>query len=85
MDASPNSWLPSASQVALCVTPAVVRLVLVGVYDDPSRSAADVTKMHGEHGYATRQDGDGRTWVFVVEGLDPTPLKPLERYGFVVP
>ena len=85
MDASPNSWLPSASPVALCVTPAGRAPVLVGVYDDPSRSAADVTKMQGQHGYATRQDGEGRMWVFVVEGVDSTPLKPLERYGFVVP
>jgi hypothetical protein len=85
MDASPNSWLPGASNVALCVTPVGRPPVLVGVYDDPSVSASDVTKIQGQHGYATRKDGDGRTWVFVVEGVDPAPLKPLERYGFVIP
>jgi hypothetical protein len=85
VDASPNSWLPGASNVALCITPPGRAPVLVGVYDDPSVSAADVTKMQGQHGYATRQDGDGRTWIFVVEGVDPAPLTPLERYGFVLP
>jgi hypothetical protein len=85
MDASPNSWLPGATNVALCMTPVGRPPVLVGVYDDQKTSTADMRKIHGQRGYATRQDGDGRTWVFVVEGPDPAPLKPLERYGFAVP
>lgn len=84
VDASPNSWLPGATNVALCITPPGRAPVLVGVYDDASVSAADVAKIQGQRGHATRLDGDGRTWVFVVEGVDPAPLKPLERYGFVV-
>lgn len=84
MDASPNSWLPQASNVALCMTPPGQPSVLVGVYDDPSESAEDLTKTQGQHGYATRQDGQGRTWIFVVEGTDPSPLQPLERYGFAL-
>ena len=85
MDASPNSWLPGATNVALCMTPVGRPPVLVGVYNDQKASTADMRKIHGQRGYATRQDGDGRTWVFVVEGPDPAPLKPLERYGFAVP
>jgi hypothetical protein len=84
MDASPNSWLPGASNVALCVTPLDRPPVLVGVYDDPSLSATDITKIRGQRGYATRKDDAGRTWIFVLEGVDPAPLKPLERYGFVI-
>lgn len=59
--------------------------MLVGVYDDQQASTEDLRKIQGQRGYVTRQDGDGRTWIFVVEGSDPAPLKPLERYGFVVP
>jgi hypothetical protein len=83
VDASPNSWLPKASNVVLCMTPPGQPAVLVGVYDNPSASAEDLAKAQGQHGYATRQDGEGRTWIFVVEGTDPSPLRPLERYGFV--
>jgi hypothetical protein len=54
------------------------------VYDDPSLCAADITKIRGQRGYATRKDDAGRTWIFVLEGVDPAPLKPLERYGFVI-
>lgn len=84
MDASPNSWLPGASNVALCMTPVGRPPVLVGVYEDRSVGATDMTKIRGQHAYATRQDGDDRTWVFVLEGTDPGPLKPLEHYGFVI-
>jgi len=40
--------------------------------------------MQGPHRYATRRDQEDRTWIFVVEGTDPGPLRELERYGFVV-
>ena len=85
MDARPNSWLPEAQDVRLCLTAIDRPGVLVGVYDDPAASASDLKKIEGLRGYASRRDAEGRTWVFVVEGRDPAPLKPLERYGFVIP
>jgi len=84
MDASPNSWLPEAQEVRLCLTAIDRPGVLVGVYDNPAVSAEDLKKIDGQRGHASRQDTDGRTWVFVVEAPDPTPLKPLERYGFIL-
>jgi hypothetical protein len=58
--------------------------VLVGVYDDPSTGAEDLARIEEQHGYATRRDDQGRTWIFVVESRDPAPLKPLERFGFTI-
>jgi hypothetical protein len=84
MDAKPNSWLPKAQDARLCVTAIDRPGVLVGIYNDPALSASDLKRIQGQRGYASRQDADGRTWVFVVETSDPAPLQPLERYGFVI-
>jgi len=84
MNAEPNRWLPEAQDVRLCFTPIDRPGVLVGVYDDPAVGAADLKKLEGQRAYATRQDAEGRTWAFVGESTDPAPLRPLERYGFVV-
>lgn len=65
VDAAPNTWLPRASPVALYITPAGQDGVLVGVYEQAAATAADLGKLQGQRGYATRVDGDGRTWVFV--------------------
>lgn len=81
-DASPNSWLPGAAPVAMCFTPPGRDGVLVGVYEDPAAAATDMGDIEAQHGYATRVDDNGRTWVFVVEGPNPAPLKPLERFDF---
>ncbi|MCV7046784.1 hypothetical protein H7J08_19245 [Mycobacterium frederiksbergense] len=82
-DASPNSWLPGADPVALCITPPGRDGVLVGVYEDPAAAASDVGTIGVEHGYATRTDDHGRTWVFVaVESPGSAPLASLERFGF---
>lgn len=82
-DASPNSWLPGADPVALCITPPGRDGVLVGVYEDPAAAASDVGTIGVEHGYATRTDDHGRTWVFVaVESPESAPLASLERFGF---
>lgn len=82
-DASPNSWLPGAAPVALCITPPGRDGVLVGVYEDPVAAATDMGTIRAQHGYASRVDDNGRTWVFVVaEGSDSAPLAPLERFGF---
>jgi len=82
-DASPNSWLPGAVPVALCVTPPGRDGVLVGVYEDPGAAARDMGTIGLEHGYATRTDDRGRTWVFVaVESPDSAPLSALEQFGF---
>lgn len=82
-DASPNSWLPRAAPVVLCVTPPGRDGVLVGVYEDPGVAATDMDNIRAEHGYATRVDDTGRTWVFVIaEGSDSEPLAPLQRFGF---
>src|SRR6478735_3797173 len=53
-DASPNSWLPGAAPVALCITPPGRDGVLVGVYDDSAVAAADMAMIKAQHGYATR-------------------------------
>jgi hypothetical protein len=58
--------------------------VLVGIYNDQSVSAEDAAAMQGPHRYAVRQDSEGRTWIFVVEGIEAAPLQTLERYGFSV-
>lgn len=84
VDGAPNSLLPRASDVRVCVTPPGRAPVLVGVYDAPSVSAEDAAKMEGPHRYATREDPEGRWWIFVVEGMDAAPLKGLERHGFSV-
>lgn len=82
-DASPNSWLPGADPVALCITPPGRDGVLVGVYEDPAVAANDIGTIGLQHGYATRTDASGRTWVFVVvESPDSAQLVPLERFGF---
>lgn len=82
-DASPNSWLPGADPVALCITPPGRDGVLVGVYEDPAAATSDVGTIGVEHGYATRTDDRGRTWVFVaVESRESAPLASLERFGF---
>jgi hypothetical protein len=82
-DASPNSWLPGAAPVAMCFTPPGREGVLVGVYDDSDVAATDMAGIEGQHGYASRVDDHGRTWVFVVaEGSDSAPLAPLQRFGF---
>jgi hypothetical protein len=76
--------MPSTQNVQLCFTPIDRPGVLVGVYDDAASSAADLRGIEGQRGYATREDSEGRMWVFMVDSADPAPLKPLERYGFVV-
>jgi len=69
--------------VALCITPPGRDGVLVGVYEDPAAAASDVGTIGVEHGYATRTDDHGRTWVFVaVESPESAPLASLERFGF---
>lgn len=69
--------------MALCITPPGRAGVLVGVYDDSAVAAADMAEIKAQHGYATRVDDNGRTWVFVVaEGSDSAPLAPLQRFGF---
>lgn len=83
-DASPNSWLPGAKPVVLCVTPPGRVGVLVGVYDDAATAAADMDTIGREHGYANRVDDAGRTWVFVADAPDPGPLTPLEQFDFVL-
>jgi hypothetical protein len=53
------------------------------VYEDPRVAATDMDNIREEHGYATRVDDTGRTWVFVIaEGSDSAPLAPLQRFGF---
>jgi len=84
VNGAPNSLLPRASDVRLCITPPGRAGVLVGIYDDPSVSADDAAMMQGPHRYAIRQDSEGRTWIFVVEGTDAAPLQALERYDFAV-
>ena len=84
VNGAPNSLLPRALDVKLCMTPLGRPPVLVGVYADAPVSAEDAAKMRGPHQYATRQDQEDRTWIFVVEGTEPGPLRELERYGFVV-
>lgn len=84
VNGAPNSLLPRASDVRLCITPPGRPGVLVGIYKDPSVSAEDAAAMQGPHRYAVRQDSDGQTWIFVVEGTDAAPLQTLERYGFSV-
>ncbi len=83
-DASPNSWLPGAAPVAMCFTPPGRDGVLVGVYGDPAAAATDMGNIEAQHGYATRVADNGRTWVFVVEGPNPAPLTPLERFDFAL-
>jgi hypothetical protein len=69
--------------VVLCVTSPGRDGVLVGVYEDPGVAATDMDNIRAEHGYATRVDDTGRTWVFVIaEGSDSEPLAPLQRFGF---
>jgi hypothetical protein len=84
VNGAPNSLLPRASDVKLCITPPGRAGVLVGIYDDQSVSADDAAAMRGPHRYATRQDSEGRTWIFVVEGTDAAPLQTLEHYDFSV-
>jgi hypothetical protein len=84
MNAAPNGWMPSTQNVQLCFTPIDRPGVLVGVYEDAAASAADLEGIDGQRGYATRQDNEGRMWVFMVDSADPATLKPLERYGFVL-
>lgn len=82
VDAAPNTWLPGASPVALCITPAGRDGVLVGVYEQAAAARSDLAKLQGQRGYATRVDGDGRTWVFVVESSSSAALRGLVRYQF---
>ncbi|MDZ7883104.1 MAG: hypothetical protein U5N53_09395, partial [Mycobacterium sp.] len=73
-----------AAPVAMCFTPPGREGVLVGVYDDAATARTDMDRVGAEHGYATRVDDSGRTWVFVVEGPNPASLEPLERFGFAL-
>ena len=84
VNGAPNSLLPRASDVRLCITPPGRAPVLVGVYDDSSASAQDAAKLQSTHTYASRADDAGRTWIFVVEGTDAVPLRALERYDFTL-
>lgn len=68
--------------MALCITPPGRDGVLVGVYEDTAAAANDIRTIGLQHGYATRTDDHGRTWVFVAEGSDSAPLAPLQRFGF---
>lgn len=69
--------------MVLCVPPPGRDAVLVGVYEDAGVAATDMDNIRAEHGYATRVDDTGRTWVFVIaEGSDSEPLAPLQRFGF---
>ncbi|WP_157890520.1 hypothetical protein [Mycolicibacterium goodii] len=79
----PNSLLPHAPDWGICGMPTSAP-VLVGVYADRGASEADLAVIRATHRYASKIDNDGRTWVFVVEGVDASPLEPLARYGFHV-
>lgn len=82
-NSGPNSLLPRVSDWAICGAPTSAP-VLVGVYADHGASDADLATIRPTHRYASKVDNDGRTWVFVIEGVDALPLEPLTRYGFDV-
>lgn len=76
MEASPNSWLPGAEDVRLCLTSVDRPGVLVGVYDDPPPRVADRRNTEGQHGYApggTLKDECGCSL-----SSDPAPLRSLD-------
>lgn len=81
-DQGHNSLIPNATHWAICVGTPGSKPVLVGQYSEASVFGRDAEALQGGYRYTTRTDEHGMTWVFLVEGSDPSPLNRLDRFGF---
>ncbi len=76
--------LSRATEWAMCMGQPGSPSTYVGVYASAADLAIDTPHLDGKYRYATHTDETGTAWLFLVEGTDASPLRPLERHGFTL-